>query len=493
MSNVKATPETPIPPNNVQDGSDIKERIEQLCYIIQKCGNMIPYNFDGCLTLEQKFIILMQTVRDNMLNQTDLLNTWKELYDWIDNYFENLNIQDEINNKLDEIIESGQFEDILNQYFTEINQQVTDISNKVDGLEDSVNEFINKYSLDHVLIVAKTGGNFNTIHDAIESILSEVNINNQYVIFVLPGDYNEQLEYLNVHGINIIGASRDAVTLHYNGQYPGCVVHMDGDILFKNMTVRLDNDSTYAFHMDTLSSGVQGNMIIDGCRVIGGTNAFGIGTGTEYNITIKNCELSCSNSGDSVIYAHNSPNSNTPNQHLTVTNNKIIINSGQYAVKIDDAANSYGNTNSILYTVFVDNFTTEPGKSKVSFRKNTNNSGQDLTYMPKGDPNIKFDYSSKGNANIPGLNYNEGYYKISQYFVLPTNSDTSGKYMTSIPIAIDATNYKLILNDVTVPGMGSVTEEFTAEQAQLNCFNISTTNNGYTGRCMSLTVTLTCP
>lgn len=498
MSEVKATPTTPIPPNNVQDGSDIKERIEQLCCIIQKCGNMIPYNFDGCLTLEQKFIILMQTVQDNMLNQSTLLDTWKEVYEWIDNYFNNLDVQEEINNKLDEIIASGQFEDILNDYFDSVKQQIDDISNKVNGfeqdinrVEESVNNFISKYSLDHVLIVAKTGGDFHTIHEAVESVLSDATINNQYAIVVLPGDYNEQLTYKGVHGINIIGTSREAVILHYNGTYPNCVISMDGDILLKNLTIKLDNEDTYAIHFDCSDSGRQGNMICDNCCVIGGTNAFGIGTGTEYNITIKNCELSCA--GEAVVYAHNSPYSNTPNQHLTLINNKIIINDNQYAIRIDDACNSYGNTNSVLYTVFVGNFTTQSGRSKILFRKNTNSSASDTTYMPRGDANIKFDYSSNGNTNIPGINYNEGYYRMDFYFVLPNRPDTAGTYLCSIPVIIDATNYKINLISVTLPGVGNVVANFKATNPQIGCFNIETTTAAYAGQSLSATAILTCP
>ena len=138
MGNVKATPATPIPPNNVQSGDDIKTRIEQMCILVQQCGNMIPYNFEGCLTLEQKFIVLMQTVRDNMLNQEDLLNTWKEVYDWIDNYFNNLDVQVEINNKLDEIIASGQFNDILHQYFSSVDVEINGLKTEINGVKSDL-------------------------------------------------------------------------------------------------------------------------------------------------------------------------------------------------------------------------------------------------------------------------------------------------------------------------------------------------------------------
>lgn len=49
--------------------------------------------------------------------QTEILtNAFNELQEYIDNYFENLDVQEEINNKLDEMAESGQLADIIAQY-----------------------------------------------------------------------------------------------------------------------------------------------------------------------------------------------------------------------------------------------------------------------------------------------------------------------------------------------------------------------------------------
>lgn len=45
-----------------------------------------------------------------------LTNAFNELKAYIDNYFENLDVQDEIDNKLDEMAESGQLTDIIAQY-----------------------------------------------------------------------------------------------------------------------------------------------------------------------------------------------------------------------------------------------------------------------------------------------------------------------------------------------------------------------------------------
>lgn len=45
-----------------------------------------------------------------------LTNAYNELKAYVDNYFENLDVQEEVNNKLDEMAESGQLSDIIAQY-----------------------------------------------------------------------------------------------------------------------------------------------------------------------------------------------------------------------------------------------------------------------------------------------------------------------------------------------------------------------------------------
>lgn len=54
----------------------------------------------------------------NLLNDNfeDLKNAFNSLKNYIDNYFDNLDVQEEINNKLDEMAESGELTDIIAQY-----------------------------------------------------------------------------------------------------------------------------------------------------------------------------------------------------------------------------------------------------------------------------------------------------------------------------------------------------------------------------------------
>ena len=69
----------------------------------------------------------------------------KELQDYVAHYFDNLDVQEEINNKLDEMAESGALADIINEeIFTELNNQVQANTEDIGTLETTVNNLINK-------------------------------------------------------------------------------------------------------------------------------------------------------------------------------------------------------------------------------------------------------------------------------------------------------------------------------------------------------------
>ena len=55
-----------------------------------------------------------------------------------DNYFDNLDVQEEINNKLDEMVESGEFEELLNEIITK-SQPNKIVFMTMNGMKKGVN------------------------------------------------------------------------------------------------------------------------------------------------------------------------------------------------------------------------------------------------------------------------------------------------------------------------------------------------------------------
>ena len=89
---------------------------------------------------------VIPAVNNNGEAVEELQEKYVELKNYVDNYFENLNVQAEINNKLDEMAESGELEEIIKQYIdpfinaqnleiARINGTVEAIDIKVDALE----------------------------------------------------------------------------------------------------------------------------------------------------------------------------------------------------------------------------------------------------------------------------------------------------------------------------------------------------------------------
>lgn len=62
--------------------------------------------------------VVLPAVNENSQSVTELARLYKELKDYVDHYFENLDVQEEINNKLDEMAASGYFDEILDEYFS---------------------------------------------------------------------------------------------------------------------------------------------------------------------------------------------------------------------------------------------------------------------------------------------------------------------------------------------------------------------------------------
>lgn len=86
---------------------DVGNMIAQACELIANIRG-IPYDFNGTLSLENKFTVLFKTVQEMFTAQASLIKSYKELYDFIKTYFDNLDVQEEINNKLEEMANSGE-------------------------------------------------------------------------------------------------------------------------------------------------------------------------------------------------------------------------------------------------------------------------------------------------------------------------------------------------------------------------------------------------
>ncbi len=75
----------------------------------------------------------------NMVQElgTELVKAYNNLLDYVNNYFDDLNLQEQVNNKLDEMVESGELEEIIGEY---INNYVERTFNNVYDMTNSLLE-----------------------------------------------------------------------------------------------------------------------------------------------------------------------------------------------------------------------------------------------------------------------------------------------------------------------------------------------------------------
>lgn len=112
----------------------------------------IPTSYKVGMTYEEQLWWLcdflentvIPTVNNNGQAVEELQNLYVELKQYVDNYFENLDIQTEINNKLDEMATDGTLENIINQeIFQELNEKI-DNTNKVINEKSQIHFIANK-------------------------------------------------------------------------------------------------------------------------------------------------------------------------------------------------------------------------------------------------------------------------------------------------------------------------------------------------------------
>ena len=112
---------------------DFGKMITQACEVVASVRG-IPYDFNGTLSLENKFVVLFKTVKEMFDAQDELVKSYKALYDFVNQYFTNLDIQTEVNKKIEAMKDSGELLTLLkptvsNEVSTWLTSNITNPSN----------------------------------------------------------------------------------------------------------------------------------------------------------------------------------------------------------------------------------------------------------------------------------------------------------------------------------------------------------------------------
>ena len=137
------------------------EKLTPFTKMIMTIGTL-PSSFYASMSYYESMVWLYEYIKNEVIPAVnnngeaveELQEKFIELKTWIDEYFDNLDVQEEINKKLDEMAEDGSFDTIFSTYITnnptlipnEINSYLNDydinsvIDNKIDDMVDN-NEF----------------------------------------------------------------------------------------------------------------------------------------------------------------------------------------------------------------------------------------------------------------------------------------------------------------------------------------------------------------
>ena len=85
-------------------------------------SNFHELNQDWFLNEFNKVLEQWKAMQKNFDSLQDAFN---DLKSYVQDYFKNLNVQDEINNKIDSLVANGYFDTFLNNYFKNLKKRVS--------------------------------------------------------------------------------------------------------------------------------------------------------------------------------------------------------------------------------------------------------------------------------------------------------------------------------------------------------------------------------
>ena len=236
-------------------------------------------------------------------NVTNLYNSFVELKNYVDNYFANLDVQEEINNKLDEMVENGTLQEIIGEY---LNANALWCFNTVEDMKNATNLINGSY--------AKTLGYYE-VNDggACLYYIDENEIENAYNI-ELSNNLYAHIQNTNALNIKQFGAVGDGVADDTNA------IQKAIDYAFDNK-LKLLIPSTNVFYKTTLPLQLHVGRGVNGYW--GGDGSYLYGDNKTKSRIVKIGNYTDNQATDSTLVCRNNVVSNQTGTGITLENLSI--------------------------------------------------------------------------------------------------------------------------------------------------------------------------
>ena len=317
----------------------------------------------------------------------------------------------------------------------EINNKINSTTSALNKLKDDVFDG----DTPSVITVAKRGGRFHTINEAITFAKKYCSRYNRVTILIYAGVYKESIVLTKNPGIDLVGIGMPEIIT--DTAYPNGPAYIYGDTYIEGIYFHSTGRDSYAFHLDGSTDTSYGTSItVVNCKFVSDNQpALGCGCTRGCRYTFINCLFY----GSDGIYVHNEASANVEQQEFHVIGCKI--NGKKHAVAIDDAPKlNYGATGSPLVLNFANSYTTNNINSMIYFRVTKD---QNYGYIPGDENGISL--SPASTTQIVALDYKyQGGYTITAS--VPTYANSRDVY-----IPVENANLFEWTVTTTIPGTGT--------------------------------------
>ena len=323
-----------------------------------------------------------------------------------------------------------------------------EINNKINSTTSALNTLKNVVfdgDTPSVITVAKSGGRFHTINEAITFAKGYCSRQKRVTILICGGVYKESIVLTKNPGIDLIGIGMPEI--NSDAPYPNGPAYIYGDTYIEGISFYSNSKNAYAFHLDGSTDTSCGTHVtVVNCKFVSVNQpALGCGCTRGCIYSFINCEFN----GSDGIYLHNEASANVDKQYFNAIGCKII--GKNHAVAIDDAAKlNFGATGSPLSLNFTGSYTTNIN-NMLLFRLTTSNQ---YGYIP-GDKN-GISISPASTTQIVALDYKyQGGYTITAS--VPTYTNSGAVY-----IPVENANLFEWTVTTTIPGTGTFPSTVTS-------------------------------